>query len=91
MPIKTLVNTKNQVVYTDTGHGSLVTLPMLALPEASNQTLMDNLFVGEEWVKYGYEVHRQFDNWRTQRRGNGSTNGNGGNGEESLKDDDIPL
>jgi len=92
LPIKTLVNTKNQVVYTDTGHGSLVTLPMLALPEASNQTLMDDLFVGEEWVSYGYEVHRQFDNWRTQRRGlNGSTNGNGGNGEESLKDDDIPL
>ncbi|MFV9507690.1 MAG: hypothetical protein AB4911_24325 [Oscillochloridaceae bacterium umkhey_bin13] len=99
LPISTLVNTKGQVVYTDTGHGSLVTLPMLALPEAPNQALMDDLFVGEEWVSYGYAVRTQFERWRSQRRGlNGTTNSNGhahGNGvgviEEPLQDEDVPL
>jgi hypothetical protein len=98
LPISTLVNANGQVSYTDTGHGSLVTLPMLNLPEPPSQTLMDDLFVGEEWVQYGYEVHAQFANWRRQRRGlngtmhgNGYTNGHGaGVSEEPLVDEDVP-
>ena len=82
LPISTQVNAKNQVVYTDTGHGSLVTLPTLAIPETPTQALMDSLFVGEEWLSYGYTVHTQFEQWRSQRRGlNGtSTDAHNGNG-----------
>jgi hypothetical protein len=99
LPISTQVNAKQQVTYSDTGHGSLVTLPMLALPETPTQALMDSLFVGEEWLSYGYEVHRQFEQWRSQRRGlngsaksNGHVNGNGSlSGDELLDKDALPL
>lgn len=47
----------------------LVTLPMLALTGIPQAVLLDTLFVGEEWVSYGYEVRHQFESWRTQRRG----------------------
>lgn len=91
LPISTLVNARGQVTYTDTGHGSLVTLPMLALADTPQAELLDTLFVGEEWISYGYEVRRQFESWRTQRRGlNGSAKSNGHvNGNGSLSSDEL--
>lgn len=98
LPIVTLRNPKGQIAYTDTGHGSLVTLPMLDWPSAPEAELLDTLFVGEEWVAYGYEVRRQFERWRSQRRGgNGTMNGNGmANGhaqnDEAIYDEEsIPA
>jgi len=57
------------------------------------------LFVGEEWVAYGYEVRRQFESWRSQRRGlNGAANGHGhpnGNShsadEPVYDEEDVPV
>lgn len=99
LPIATLVNAKGQVTYTDTGHGSLVTLPMLKLPDLPSTPLMDDLFIGEEWVTYGYAVRAQFESWRSQRRGlngamhgNGSTNGTGASLlDEPIEAEEIPL
>ena len=102
LPLTTRRDAKNQPTYTDTGHGSLVTLPMLAWPNRPETDLLDLLFVGEEWVSYGYGVRAQFDHWRSQRRGIGqsgngyaSANSNGhsrSNDDEPLPDEDeLPL
>ncbi|MEN9936221.1 MAG: hypothetical protein RLZZ387_2800 [Chloroflexota bacterium] len=98
LPITTLRNAKGQITYTDTGHGSLVTLPMLDWPTAPEPELIDTLFVGEEWVAYGYEVRRQFESWRTQRRGTngaangtGATNGHTQNDEAIYDEEEVPL
>lgn len=69
LPLSTQIDTRGQVVYTDTGHGSLVTLPMLHLPTEADTTLMNDLFVGENWLAYGYAVYADFEAWRHQRRG----------------------
>lgn len=98
VPISTLRDARGQVTYTDTGHGSLVTLPMLDWSDASQAELIDRLFTGEEWIVYGYEVRRQFESWRSQRRGlNGAANGNStangnGHGDEPFYDEeDVPV
>lgn len=101
LPITTRCDAKGQPTYTDTGHGSLVTLPTLALPNAPEDKLIDSLFIGEEWVSYGYTVRAQFDTWRSQRRGTGqagngygSTNGNGHirvGDDELIADEELPL
>ncbi|MEI8305583.1 MAG: hypothetical protein WCF99_00830 [Chloroflexales bacterium] len=99
LPLTTLRNAKGQVSYTDTGHGSLVTLPMLAWDDVSEAERCDALFVGEEWVAYGYDVRRQFESWRSQRRGlngaasgNGHPNSNGHRADEPVYDDeDVPV
>lgn len=84
LPVTTLCDEKGKTVYTDTGHGSFVTLPTFAWSNESEAARMDTLFIGEEWVTYGYEVRTQFEHWRTQRRGTAQTrvvqakaNGNG--------------
>jgi hypothetical protein len=99
LPLTTLCNAKGQVIYTDTGHGSLVTLPMLAWDDTPQANLLDTLFVGEDWITYGYEVRHQFESWRTQRRGlngaaksNGHLNGNAHMGsDELLNEEDLPI
>lgn len=69
LPIATQRDAMGRVIYTDTGHGSFVTPPALALPDKPLADLLDELFAGKEWVEYGYELYRQFEDWRNERRG----------------------
>jgi hypothetical protein len=72
---------------------------MLALADTPQAELLDTLFVGEEWVSYGYEVRRQFESWRAQRRGlngsaklNGHLNGNSSTSSDELLDEEsLPI
>lgn len=95
LPLTTLRTPTGQPIYTDTGHGSLVTLPMLDWPNHAERDLLDAFFVGEEWLAYGYDIHAQFAHWRTQRRGSDalhhSTAHATNNGSSASPHDDEPF
>ena len=77
LPLSSLRDAKGQLIYTDTGHGSVVTLPMVNWPAHAEAELLDTFFVGEEWLASGYDIHAQFAHWRTQRRGDAARTVNG--------------
>lgn len=56
-----------KLVYTDTGHGSTVTLPALHLPENPE---LDSFWVGADLYKRGAEVIEEMAGWSKERRGN---------------------
>ncbi len=70
LPITAAVDAQERPVYTDTGHGSFVTPPILH-PQAleTSTKIMDRLFVGAQWVQYGVGIRQQFDAWLRERRG----------------------
>lgn len=70
MPIATLVNEKGGVVYSDTGHGSVVTPPALYLPGGNEVAILDALAVDETLLALGVSVREEYAAWHSEKRGN---------------------
>lgn len=70
MPLATLVNEKGAVMYTDTGHGSVVTPPALYLPSGDEIAILDALAVDETVLALGVSVREEYAAWHTEKRGN---------------------
>jgi hypothetical protein len=63
--------TKKGFVFTETGFGSKVQLPMLLMPQDITDALMDELYVGETLLQHGRIVYDSFEDWRTTIYTNG--------------------
>lgn len=69
MPIMAPKTDKGKPAYTDTGYGSFVTLPVLALPQMSRDALKV-LFVGRPLLDEGLRIYHDSAEWFTTMRGN---------------------
>jgi hypothetical protein len=72
MPIMAPKTDKGKPVYTDTGYGSHVTLPVLALPTIQRDSLKA-LFVNRALLNFGLEVYHATAEWQKAQRGDTPT------------------
>lgn len=102
LPIATKRDAKGGIAYEDTGYGSFVTPPALALPDAAGEALLDMLYPGDELVQQAAELWRQYEPWSRELRGNAPAEATEGDGEaeapaparnvpQALTDDDLPY
>jgi hypothetical protein len=102
LPISTKRDGKGSIAYEDTGYGSFVTPPALALPsEAAGESLLDMLYPGDELVQQAAEIWRQHEAWSRELRGNAPaepdadaapmTDETPRNVPQALTDDDLPY
>ena len=68
MPLSTEKDNRGRVVYTDTGHGSKVTRPVLTLPDMEEDDLLETLFVGADTLARGVDVRAEHEAWFKERR-----------------------
>ena len=68
MPLSTEKDNRNKVVYTDTGHGSKVTRPVLTLPDMDEDDLLETLFVGADVLARGVDLRAEYEVWFKERR-----------------------
>lgn len=68
MPLSTEKDAKGRVVYTDTGHGSKVTRPVLVLPDMDEDDLLETLFVGADVLMRGVDIRAEYEAWFKERR-----------------------
>jgi len=73
MPVMGAKTEKGKPMYTDTGFGSTVTLPSLALPSAIDRTALTALYVGRTLLDYGLEVYKASADWAKAQRTNDET------------------
>lgn len=73
VPISTQRDTKNRVVYSDTGHGSTVTLPALQLPADVTRDTAKSLYVGRDLLMTLSAWYTDHDEWRVTYRKNDVT------------------
>jgi len=72
LPIASERDAQGRVIYTDTGHGSTVTLPALQLPAEITEQTIDACYVGPERLEHLAEIRADFEasGWFARRRGN---------------------
>ena len=63
LPITVDKDVNGQTIFTETGFGSTVQLPMLAFPKKANAELADLLYVGDDILHRGYTVRDEHDDW----------------------------
>lgn len=66
IPITAPVNAKGKPEYTDTGYGSFVTLPQLALPATVDRAVLGSLFVGKELLEVGLDAYHDHSAWQKE-------------------------
>jgi hypothetical protein len=103
LPISTKRTAKGDIAFEDTGFGSFVTPPALALPaDANGDGLLDILYPGDEMVQQAAEFWRQYEAWPRELRGNAPVEGETEapteepaapprNIPQALTDDDLPY
>ena len=69
IPIVPPMDKKGQPVYTSTGHGSTVTIPVCNPKYEPSMDTINKLYVGTERLQLGAELVIQFADWAKQRRG----------------------
>ena len=70
IPITTQRDTKNRVVYTDTGHGSTVTLPALDIKGEVTRETAKRLYVGPDLLGRLADMYAEHNEWRVTYRTN---------------------
>jgi len=69
VPIVPPTDKKGNPVYTSTGHGSTVTIPILNPKYEPSMETINKLYVGTERLQLGAELAIQFIDWAKERRG----------------------
>lgn len=72
LPIATAKDSQGRVIYQDTGHSSVVTLPVLSPKVQPTREIMDRLYVGGDLLVQGVNVRQEYAAWLKQRRGKGT-------------------
>ena len=70
VPIGTKLNAKGKPEFIDTGYGSVITPPDLALTGEVSRETLKGLFVGRELLDIGLEAYHDHAEWQKQLRGN---------------------
>jgi len=70
VPIGTKLNAKGKPEFIDTGYGSTITPPDLAISGEVSRDTLKNLFVGRELLDIGLEAYHDHAEWQKQLRGN---------------------
>jgi len=70
MPVAGAKTDKGKPIYTDTGFGSHVTLPTLALPATVDREALKGLYIGRTLLDYGLEVYKASAEWQKTLRTN---------------------
>jgi hypothetical protein len=70
VPITTERDSKNRINYTDTGHGSTVTLPSLDIKGEVTRAVAKGLYVGGDLLKTLADWYAEHNEWRTTYRTN---------------------
>lgn len=68
MSLSTEKDARGRVIYTDTGHGSKVTRPVLVLPDMDEDDLLETLFVGADVLTRGVDIRAEYEAWFKERR-----------------------
>jgi len=70
LPVATKKDAKGKIAFEDTGYGSVVTPPVLYLPDGTTQERMQIMFIGKERYNEGFVIAEQFAAWAAERRTN---------------------
>jgi hypothetical protein len=67
LPITTKRSPSGDIVYSETGYGSVITDPALQLPESLTDA-MNTLFIGAERMLYGATLAAEYETWKKAKR-----------------------
>jgi hypothetical protein len=70
IPMVAPVDKKGTPVYTETGKGSVVTLPVLNPKFGPTRDDLKALYVGKDMLELGAQIQREYKGWSEERRGN---------------------
>lgn len=70
VPMVAPTDKKGNPVYTETGKGSVVTLPVFNAKFEGNRDTLKTLYVGTETLQLGAVIQREYKGWADERRGN---------------------
>ena len=73
VPMVAPTDKKGNPVYTETGKGSVVTLPVFHAKFEGNRDTLKTLYVGTETLQLGAQIQREYKGWAAERRGNVSS------------------
>lgn len=70
LPVSTELDQRGKTIYTDTGHGSFITRPVLSLPNLQDAELFRDLFAGADMINRGFDIVREHVDWFKTKRVN---------------------
>jgi hypothetical protein len=70
IPMTAPTDKKGNPVYTETGKGSVVTLPVINPKFGATRDDLKTLYVGSEMLQLGAVIQKEYKGWADERRGN---------------------